>query len=316
MDRETPNDAALTKAALRQHGNVTREQLLNAGFDDDGIRYRVRAGRLHRVHRGVYAVGRPPQTALERASAAVLACGPTAALSHRPALALHGLAGWPASVAEVVVSEDRRPSGIRVHMAKTLLPRDVRRRHGIRVTSPARTILDCTPSLSDKRLTRLVNEAIRTKLLKAEHLEDLVLRCPTHPGAPRLKPFASTKSGISRSDLEDTFQDLVKRYRLPQPKLNTKVNGYEVDCYFEAEQLVVELDGWDFHNSRASFESDRIRDADIYETAGIPTIRLTHRRMKQQPAREAARLERVLQRRELELSRASEPAQRSEAPRP
>jgi hypothetical protein len=213
---DIPKDSVVARIAARQHGNVTRAQLLNAGFTDNAIARRVAAGQLHRVHTSVYAVGRPPQTALERSAAAVLAAGPTAALSHLPALALHSLAGWPASVAEVVVSEDRRPSGIRVHMAKTLLPRDVRRRDGIRVTSPARTMLDCTPSLTDKRLTRLVNEAIRTKLLKP-HLEDLLHRCPTHPGAPRLKRFGSTKNGVSRSDLEDIFQGLVKRYQLPQP---------------------------------------------------------------------------------------------------
>ncbi|MGI8864430.1 MAG: hypothetical protein ACR2JH_08550 [Solirubrobacteraceae bacterium] len=301
--------------SLRQHGNVTRGQLLAAGFVPSQVTRLVRQGFLHRVHTSVYAVGRPPQTALERAAAAVLACGPTAALSGFPALALWGLAGWPGSVTEVVVVEDRRPKGIRAHHCKNLLRRDTHKIHGIRVTSPGRTLLDCAPRLTDRRLTRVVNEAIRTKLLKPEHLADLLLRCPTHPGARRLKPFASTKHGVSRSELEDTFQGLVKRYRLPQPKLNTRVNGYEVDCYFEAHQLIVELDGWDFHNSRASFESDRSRDVDIYDVAGIPTIRLTHERMKAQPGIEAARLERILKRRELELSRASEQAPRS-APRP
>jgi very-short-patch-repair endonuclease len=308
MARESAQIAAVVEVALRQHGNLTRRQLLNAGFNDDGIRYWVRRGWLYRVYRSVYAVGRPPQTALERASAAVLACGPTAALSHLPALALWGLAGWPASVEEVVVSEDRRPSGIRAHRVSTLLPRDVRRRHGIRITSPARTMLDCTPSLSDKRLTRLVNEAIRRKLLKPHHLEDLLLRCPTHPGTLRLRPFTNTTRGPTRSELEDRFQRLIKRYGLPEPKLNTNINGYEADCYFEDYRLIVELDGWDFHNSRASFESDRTRDVDIYDSEGIPTIRITNDRMKAQPAAEASRLERILQRRAEELSLASERA--------
>jgi very-short-patch-repair endonuclease len=312
---DIPKDSVVARIAARQHGNVTRAQLLSAGFTDNAIARRVAAGQLHRVHNGVYAVGRPPQTALERASAAVLACGPTAALSHLPALALWDLAGWPASVEEVVVSEDRRPSGIRAHLVSTLLPRDVRRRHGIRVTSPARTMLDCTPRLSDKRLTRLVNEAIRRKLLKPDHLEDLLLRCPTHPGTPRLRPFTNTRRGPTRSELEDRFQRLIKRYGLPEPKLNTNINGYEADCYFEDYRLIVELDGWDFHNSRASFESDRTRDVDIYDSEGIPTIRITNDRMKAQPAAEASRLERILQRRAEELSLASERARRS-APRP
>ncbi|HEY8763726.1 MAG TPA: type IV toxin-antitoxin system AbiEi family antitoxin domain-containing protein, partial [Solirubrobacteraceae bacterium] len=311
--RESAQIAAVVEVALRQHGNLTRRQLLNAGFNDDGIRYWVRRGWLYRVYRSVYAVGRPPQTALERASAAVLACGPTAALSHLPALALWGLAGWPASVEEVVVSEDRRPSGIRAHRVSTLLPRDVRRRHGIRITSPARTMLDCTPSLTDRRLTRVVNEAKRTKLLKPHHLTDLLIRCPTHPGAPKLRRFAESEAtGPTRSELEDLFLALCEEHKLPRPKVNTQVNGYEVDFYFEAEKLIVEVDGWDFHRSRDAFERDRSRDSDASE-AGIETIRITYHRISQRPEREAVRLHKVLTRRQLTL--ASERARRS-APRP
>lgn len=299
--------------SLRQHGNVTREQLLDAGFVPSQITRLVRNGHLHRVYRGVYAVGRPPQHALERATAAVLACGATAGLGHRPALALWDLAEWPANVAEVVVTEDRRPSGICVHQYK-LLPRDFRRRHGIRVTSPARTILDCAPSLSERTLTRTVNDALRAKYLRSHHLKDLLDRCPTHPGAPQLYRFLDSESGLTRSELEDLFLALCARCGLPKPKINTTVNGYEVDAYFEAEQLIVELDGWTYHNSRESFERDRARDADAYEALGIPTIRITGDRLKQQPEREARRLQTILARRRAELSRASGPARRPETP--
>jgi len=308
---DIPKDSVVARIAARQHGNATRLQLLNAGFTNNAIARRVAAGQLHRVHNGVYAVGRPPQTALERASAAVLACGPTAALSHLPALALWDLAGWPARVEEVVVSQDRRPSTVRVHICRTLLPRDVRRRHGIPVTSPARTLLDCAPLLTDRARTRAVNDALRAKLLKPAHLAELLLRCPTHPGAQSLRQLVETEAGVTRSVLEDMFLAFCRRYGLPRPKVNQRVNGYEVDFLFEVEALIVEVDGWDFHRSRDSFERDRIRDADIYEAAGIPTVRLTHERMKTQPEIEAARLERILKRRELELSRASERAPRS-----
>src|SRR5690242_17150407 len=83
-------DAAIAKVAAKQHGNVTRAQLLCLGLDDDGIRYRVKIGRLHRVYRGVYSVGRPPITPQEWASASVLACGSGAALSHGSAMTLWG----------------------------------------------------------------------------------------------------------------------------------------------------------------------------------------------------------------------------------
>ncbi|MBV9802666.1 MAG: type IV toxin-antitoxin system AbiEi family antitoxin domain-containing protein, partial [Solirubrobacterales bacterium] len=76
--------------AAKQAGNITRRQLLGLGVDDDAIRYRVKIGRLYRVFRGVYSVGRRPITVQEWASAAVLACGPGAALSHASAMVLWG----------------------------------------------------------------------------------------------------------------------------------------------------------------------------------------------------------------------------------
>jgi hypothetical protein len=254
-------------------------------------------GVLHHVHRNVYAVGRPPQSALERAAAAVLACGPTAALSHFPALALWGLATWPAAVGQVTVAQDRRPGGIRVHVCRTLLPRDLRTRHGIRVTSLARTALDCAPGLADRRLTRLVNEALRDGRLNQTQLADLVLRCPTHPGAPRLRRFIGPELALTRSAFEDLFLSFCERHGLPRPLVNHSINGYEVDIYFEAERVIVELDGWEFHKTRDAFERDRLRDADAYEAREIPTIRLTYERLRAEPAREARRLHTILERR-------------------
>jgi predicted transcriptional regulator of viral defense system len=83
-------DTQVAALAHRQHGNITREQLLGLGLSATAISKRVRRGRLHRVHLGVYAVGRPPKTALERAAAAVLACGPRAALCGPSAFTLWG----------------------------------------------------------------------------------------------------------------------------------------------------------------------------------------------------------------------------------
>ena len=107
---------------------------------------------------------------------------------------------------------------------------------------------------------------------------------------------------------------MCERYGLPTPKTNVVVGGYELDAFFEAEQLIVELDGYDFHRDRAAFERDRLRDADALETAGMPTVRITNHRMKQQPAREAERVEAILARRRAELSRGSSPEAGS--PRP
>ncbi|MHB1569678.1 MAG: type IV toxin-antitoxin system AbiEi family antitoxin domain-containing protein, partial [Solirubrobacteraceae bacterium] len=139
-------DDLIALTAAKQHGNVTLAQLHAAGLNNRAIHHRVRSGRLFRVHAGVYAVGRRPATPLERASAAVLACGPTAALSHLAALKLWGLAPrWPRSFDVTVSAGDPRPKGITVHRSRTLARGDVRVQLGIRVTSPARTVVDCAP---------------------------------------------------------------------------------------------------------------------------------------------------------------------------
>ena len=139
MDTETSHDLAVARVATRQHGNITRRQLLACGLDDEAMAHRVRTGRLFRVYRGVYSVGRPPTTPLERAAAAVLACAPTGVLSHTSAMTLWGFWKRWDTPFEVTVTRDRRPTGITVHITTTLRRPDIRTHLGIRVTSPART---------------------------------------------------------------------------------------------------------------------------------------------------------------------------------
>lgn len=287
-----PVDARLAARSDRQHGNVTREQLLASGLSRNGISHRVQIGRLYPVYRGVYSVGRPPRTALEYASAAVLACGSGAALSHRSALAVWGLGAWP-RCNHVVVAQDRRPPGIAAHRVKGLIGRDFRTHRGIRTTSPARALLDGAPGLSEKALGRAVNEARLKKLVRPKDLADVVERFWYHPGARRLKPFLETKGGPTRSDWERAFPDFCLRYGLPEPVMNARVAGHEVDALFPDEKLIVELDGWAYHSTRESFESDRDRDADTL-AVGHNTVRLTWGRMLRQAAREAARLHEIL----------------------
>lgn len=294
-------DLAIARRALRQHGNVTREQLLALGLNSAAISYRVKTGRLYRVHHGVYAVGRPPKTALERASAAVLACGPGAALSHHSALTLWELADRWRFGFEVSVRTDRRPNGIRTHLCPDLEPRDFRRHNGIRVTSPARTLLDCTPLLSRKALARAVNEALRRKLVRRSDLADVVERFRNHRGAGRLAEFVETKGGPTRSGWEDAFPAFCRHFGLPEPVMAAKVAGWEVDALFADEKVIVELDGWDFHSSRQSFESDRERDTSTLATGHV-TVRMTWERMHERAAREAARLHTILEHRRPEAA--------------
>ena len=285
-------EISIVRLASRQHGNVSRAQVLALGGNDNMIRHRVRTHRYFRSFTGVYSLGRAPRTALEIASAAVLACGEGAVLSHMSALALWGLANrWPKRP-EVTVPCDRRPKGITVHRTTSPTRKDVRKHQGIPVTSPARSILDCAPRLTDAQLARLVNDALLGGHLRRAHLAELLQR--RH--CPRLLPFIETGDGPTRSQFEDAFKRFCKRFRLPEPKINTKICGHEVDAYFEQDKLIVELDGYEYHSSRSSFESDRLRDARMLEL-GIATIRITWDRLMNEPQTEARRLLRILQER-------------------
>jgi hypothetical protein len=287
-------DAQIAVVAGRQHGNVTRQQLLAIGLDRNAITHRLKTGRLFRVHAGVYSVGRRPTTPLEHATAAVLACGPDAALSHRSAALLWGfLKGLLSAPFDVTVPGDRRPPGIRVHRSAVLTRRDLRRHFGIRVTSPGRTLLDCAPALRDKQLTRAVNDAQLARYVHLSDLADAIERFPRHAGAARLATFVDIPRGLTRSDLEDAFVAFCERFALPCPHVNAKLAGYEVDALFEPEKLIVELDSYEFHRGRAAFEQDRDRDADTL-LAGYETMRITWERLTGAPEAEATRLRAIL----------------------
>ena len=286
-------DELVANLARRQRGYVRRSQLLNLGLGPEAIRYRVKIARLIPVYAGVYAVGHLPTLPQDRAVGALLACGDGAALSHGSAATLWGVfKRWEAPF-EVTTPSVRRRRGVRVHRA-ALLRRDVTSQTGIRVTSPARTLLDVGPRMTGKALTRAVNDLRRPGYLHLAELEDVVERFPRHPGAGRLRPFVDgPRDGPTRSDLEDRFLALTERFGLPRPQVNVWVAGREVDAWFPDERLIVELDGYDFHGDRASFEGDRDNDATAL-ALGIATCRFTDERMTRDPEAEAARLQAIL----------------------
>jgi hypothetical protein len=224
----------------------------------------------------------------------VLACGPGAALSHHSALRLWELDDQWRFPLHVTAPRDCRRPGIITHRSHALTPRDIRTLNNIRVTSPARTVLDCAPTVTDKGLKRVIADGRRQPRPKfsLSQLRDVVARFPTHPGRSRLKPLIQAEGEPTRSPLEDDFVAFCHHYGLPTPIVNTHVCGREVDAWFPVERLIVELDGWGFHRDRDSFERDRDHDATAL-AAGIPTVRVTSDRMST-PAREAGRLQRIL----------------------
>jgi hypothetical protein len=286
-------DRRIGRLAARQYGLVTRRQLIESGLGRGAIARRVQAGRLISVHTGVYAVGHRRTEPLAVAAAAVLAGGPGATLSHSSAVFVWGLTKRWETPAEITVSGDRRPSGVRAHRSQTLTRRDVRHHLGIRVTSPSRTMLDVAPRLTDPALVRAVNDGRHSRYLHVSDLAELLDRSPRHPGTTRLLPFVQAPPGPTRSDLEDGFVAFARRFGLPAPELNTYVKGFLVDALFAAERLIVELDSYEYHQDRQSFESDRERDA-VTLSAGYATVRVTWWRLTGTPEREAARLHAIL----------------------
>jgi very-short-patch-repair endonuclease len=245
---------------------VTRQQLLELGVPERTVSYRIAMLDLVVVHAGVYAVGHAERSALARAHAAVLACGPEAALSHESALALWDLKTWPFTP-EVTAPRDRRRPGIRTHRSTTLAG-DVWTRHAVHTTSPVRTICDIAPRRTDRQLVRLTNEARLKKHLTATNLSRLLLRCP------RLQDLVDPEQHPTRSYLEDDFVTWIKKHRLPMPQINATVNGKEVDVLYEDQKLIIELDDWRYHQGRQAFNNDHARDA-AHRAIGYDTIRYT-----------------------------------------
>ncbi len=283
----------MANVAGRQNGNITRAQLLTLGLDDKAIAYRVRMGRLFRVFRGVYSVGRRPITTQEWASAAVLECGSGAALSHASAMVLWGYwRHWETPI-EVTVVGDRRTRGLRVHRSTTLRRRDMTNQLGIRVTTPAQTALDISPRLKDKQLKRVVSSMLNSLWATEEQFAETLARHPTAPGAERIAALIGLEGTPTRSGWEDEFPAFCAAHGLPAPVMGAPVCGYLVDALFVRERVIVELDSWSFHKDRIAFENDRERDAETL-SHGFVTVRMTWERIEQRPQREARRLRRIL----------------------
>ncbi len=265
----------LHELAARQGGHVTRTQLTECGLAARTVANWVRAGGLIRVHRGVYAVGHRPRDPFSAAHAALLAGGDRCALAGACGLVLWRLRPvWPRRL-EIVIADDRRPTGLIVHHSSTLLKRDIRVVQGLRVTSPARTLLDTAHRLSPEQLTRAVNDLRLRDLLTLGDLRDVLARNPTHRAVRLLRPhLEQAQREPTRSVLEDRFLPLLRRHGLPTPLINVHLCGVRVDAYFPDHQLVVELDGWGSHRTRHRFREDRRQDLTILAATGIPTVRL------------------------------------------
>lgn len=268
--------------ARRQHGIVTRRDLLALGFSPKEIHYRLTVGRLYPVARGVYAVGWPQLTRERRWMAAVLACGPNAMLSHRSAAALWGIAAERNDRIDVSTRDrsEHKRAGILARSRPSLPAEDVLRWQRIPVTTPTRTLIDLATELTPRQLERAVNEADKLDLIDPETLREALDRYRGEPGVRPLRVLLDRHTfRLSDSDLETLFRPLAAAAGLPPPLTKQTVDGFEVDFHWPELRLVVETDGLRYHRTPAAQARDRLRDQ-THTAAGRTALRFTHHQVK------------------------------------
>jgi Transcriptional regulator, AbiEi antitoxin/Protein of unknown function (DUF559) len=286
-----PLDVLISRLAERQHGVVSLPQLQFLGLSARAVRDRVAAGRLTRIHRGVYAVGHARLTLRGHWMAAVLAYGVGARLSYRSAAALHGVRPDNRPKADVTVpSASARPRpGIVVHKSTTLHSADITTIDGIPCTSLARTLLDLAEVVDRQAVERAISQAEVLGIFDLREVEDVLARATGRRGAGVLREILTEYEGPTLTDreLEARFLALCRAASLPEPEVhawNTLDDGiaYEIDFLWRAEGLAVETDGWGSHGTRKAFENDRRRDRRL-RVAGWDVIRFTWRDVEREP---------------------------------
>jgi hypothetical protein len=296
--------------ARRQHGIVSIRQLEQLfGFSRAGVKRMVEAGRLHRAHRGVYAVGHTELSTHGECLAAVLAVGPGALLSFHSAGWLWGI--WrgspkPIHVTAFVPGHHPAPRGAIRHRARNLVEADRAMFEGIPTTSVARTLLDLAWKLRPDQLRRALERAEDLRLLDLDEIRAVIARNRGHGGAKRLRDALANYGPrrFTRSEFERRFVDHLVAFGLPRPATGWNEVGHELDVYWPELHFGVELDTYETHGTRDAFERDHDRDLDL-TMAGIETIRVSERQFIREPDEIAARVATLLTHRAAQVGRRS-----------
>lgn len=295
-------DGAIAELARRQHGVVSRAQLLEAGLGTRAIEARIERGNLHRLYNGVYTVGYRRISRKGRWMAAVLASGPGACLSHRSAARLWRLLPlgdeWPEVTAPPGHRARRR--GI-VCREAVIVSDEWEVVDGIPLTGPIRTIFDLAAVVGERELERAWHEALARELRAKVSLPVLLERYPGRRGTRRLWALLEAKGPetITRNDFEEAFLALIDAYGLPRPRMNADLalrgRFFEIDALWEHERVALELDSRGVHGTPKKFESDRQRDR-ILVAEGWRTMRVTWRQLRDEPEAIATDLRLALER--------------------
>jgi very-short-patch-repair endonuclease len=258
---------------------VSREQLHGLGLSDKQIRRREADGELHELYTDVWAVGRRKVTPLGNLIAAMLSCGPASFLSHRTAAALHGLRAINVNAIEVTLVAGRTyvRKGLEVHRtAKPPVPEELRSVGHLRYSSFPRTLIELAPRETPAELDRLIAEAARKRLLDPVAIQAAIGRHARRPGLARLKAalVAYRPHPDRKSDLERAFDAwLLEHPEIPEPRRNVHIDGWEIDCWWPEQRVVLELDGRDYHTSVKEMDRDRRKDTRL-QILGIRVMRV------------------------------------------
>ena len=284
--------------ASRQHGIVTRRQLLEVGYSASAVDRRVRMGALVRLHPGVFKIGGNPSTREQVLMASVLAVSPEAVVSHSSAAGLWGLLSWPRTVHVMTTRSRWRPKQFSVHRTADLDAGHVTRVDGIPVTTPARTVVDLGSVAGRRTVGVALDGALRanlTSLLEvASVIDDVSRQGRTGVGIARdLLMERQEWTGSTESPLEDLFRQIIEDAALPQPTPQLVVRDRygvfigRVDFGYPNQRLAIELDGYQYHSDPGTFASDRVRQNALI-TAGYRLLRYTARDLRSTPSRVAA----------------------------
>jgi very-short-patch-repair endonuclease len=255
----------MRRVADRQHGNVTRSQLLGCGFSPAQIERLLWTGALEPVFRGVYRAGRGPEPALCRTCAAVLTCRPRALVTGASAARGWGLPVRYAGAVQIAVvgRRIRGPDGVTVRSLERLGSGELRRVEGIPFASPALTLLELAGSESEETVARCLNEARVLRLVTELELRDVLASHPTRRGGRALRALLDAEHAIlaTESEAEALCLELMRSRGLEPDRAQARIAGHRVDFLFAAERLVVEVDGYRYHGTRRRFVLDRRRVA-------------------------------------------------------
>jgi hypothetical protein len=287
--------------AGRQHGVVSIRQLEGPlGFSERSISRAVGAGRLHRIKRGVYAVGHADLSPRGECLAAVLAVGPGALLSYRSAGWLWGI--WrgalkPFEVTTIVPRHHPAPLGVVRHRARNLVDDDRALVDGIPVTSVARTLLDLAWKLRPEQLRRALARSHELGLLDLDEIATVIERNRGHHGAKRLRRALAIYQppAFTRSEFERRFVDALIAAGLPRPATGWNEVGHEIDVYWPELRFGIELDAFETHRTRDAFERDHDRDLD-FAAAEIDIRRVSEHQFRREPDAILARVTTLLDR--------------------